>query len=134
MNRLPIVCSLLCFCIFLAACSRQVPEYPVYSATAFEKINPAPGQSFANARRQALLSAEIKARQQIQEQVIQLELNDGRALSQLAVSDPFVHAKIKDTVRMARIQDRTLGEDGVVTLTVSLNLEPLYKMMQRYPY
>jgi hypothetical protein len=54
-------------------------------------------------------------------------------LDTLAIVDPFVRAVIDDTVRRAVVTDQTVSDEGIVTLTLRMDLEPLYKLIADYP-
>jgi hypothetical protein len=114
------------------ACASQPTETaPSYSSTQFRQMDA--GLPRDQARREALAAAENMARDQIREQVYQMRLSDGRALGDLAAIDPFMRAVIQDNLRAAQIADRTVSEEGMVSVTVKMDLAPLYKMIEEYP-
>jgi hypothetical protein len=119
----------LAFAAFSLGCASTGPG-PTYSSTASIRINPVAPPS--EGRRTAIDSAEREARAQLLTEAYNLRMNDGRTLDDLAIVDPFVRAVIEDTVRRAKISDRTISEEGVVTLTLSMDLAPLHKLILEY--
>jgi hypothetical protein len=104
---------------------------PSYSATNFQRMNPEEPRD--QARREALATADSQAREQIREQVYQMRLSDGRTLGDLSAIDPFVRAVVQDNLRSARTGDRTVTDEGLVSVTVTMDLAPLYQMVSEYP-
>ena len=127
------VAGLLILAAFgIAACARQpAPTSPTYSSTMFQQMNQSSPRD--QARREALALAEFQARNQIREKLYQLRLSDGRALGDLAAIDPFVRAVVQDNLRAARIEDRTVTDAGLVSVTVKMDLSPLYQLIAEYP-
>jgi len=113
------------------ACTRVHSGAPIYSATVSAQYDEEGKVGLT--RRQALQSAVREARNHILNKALELRLSNGQVLGDLAVVDPFVRAVLEDTVRAARITDRAYSEDGLVTVTVSMELEPLYKLIEEYP-
>ena len=80
-----------------------------------------------------MLRAEVDARDQIMFQASQLKLSDGRKLQDLAIVDATLRAQIDDIVRAAQIIDKDYNDDGSVSVTVRLDLQPLYDAIEAYP-
>lgn len=113
------------------ACARP-SDGPFYSATAFAAIKP--GASFTEGKLAAIREAEKKARDQILLEALQLRFAGGQTLDNAAVRDPFIRAKVYDTIRTAKIADQTIDDKGTtVTVTVRLDLRPLQQILERYP-
>jgi hypothetical protein len=114
------------------ACARQsATAPPIYTSTSFQEMNPDLPRD--RARREALSAASLQARDRIEEQVYRMRLSDGRSLGDLAAVDPFVRAVIQDNLRAAVIADRAVSDEDVVSVTVRMELAPLYKMIEEYP-
>lgn len=131
LNKLGLSLAALALMIAAAGCgftARQ--KAPAFSSTAMAQMSPALPTD--QARREAISRAETKARDQIMLQVRQLRLADGRSLEDLAVIDPFVRAMVQDAVRNAHQIDRTVSDQGVVTVTLSMDQAPLLKLIETY--
>jgi hypothetical protein len=115
----------------LGGCGHFADRGTAYTATSTVKLDPALSEGAARLEAQA--TAEREARDQILAQAAQLQLSDGRKLQDLAISDPYVRASLDDTVRAAQIRDKRFNDDGTVTVTVRMELSPLYKMIADYP-
>jgi len=116
-----------------AACTTPGERAPTYSATSAAYYDPLNRPLAGLTRAQVLKTAIRQAREQILTQAKEMKLSDGRTLSDLAIVDPYVKAMLDDTVRAARIVDRTYSDEGMVTVTVSMQLTPLFKMIEHYP-
>jgi hypothetical protein len=81
------------------------------------------------AHSQALKLAELRARQQLEESVKMYRVDTNQPLQQLIVVDPFVRAVFDDTIRSARVSDRTVKEDGSVSVKVELDINQLSQML-----
>lgn len=109
---------------------------PTYSTTQFVKMPP--GDRSTQARIGAIKRAEDLARAQIVRYVRDLEFPDdrefpvGATLGDAIITDPFIRAKVYDTVRTARVTDQTISEEGIVTVTVRLEMAPLLDIIARY--
>lgn len=111
-------------------CVHQLFKVPAYSATGTATINRAlPAKE---ERRDAINRAETQARDQIMLQTRQLRLKDGRSIEDLAVVDPVIRAALMDAVRNAHVVDRNVSSEGRVTVTLSMDIEPLTRLMQNY--
>jgi hypothetical protein len=130
-RRLPAIALLPALLICLACAGQLAGDAPYYASTSFQRMNPELPRD--QARREALAAADRQARDQIRDQVYQLRLNDGRTLGDLAAVDPFIRAVIADNLRAARIDDRTVSGEGIASVTVKMDLAPLYEMIQQYP-
>lgn len=124
-----IICT-LCV-LFVAGCTR-VEEATPYSATGVAAIEK--GASFTEGRLAAVQRAEKLARDRILLYVMDMEFPNGITLDEAAVTDPFVQAKVYDTIRIAKITDQTVSEDGLVTVTVQLDLKPVFKILENPDY
>ena len=109
---------------------------PAYSTTQFVEMPP--GDRSTQARIMAIKRAEDLARAQIVRYVRDLEFPDdrefpdGSTLGDAIITDPFIRAKVYDTVRTARVTDQTISEEGVVTVTVRLEMAPLLDIIAGY--
>lgn len=113
-----------------SACTRA-PGGPVYSATGFASI--APDLPFEDGKLVAIRAAERSARDQILLQTLSLISRTGESLEELVISDPFVRAKVYDTIRTAKITDKTIDdENSTVTVTVELDQAPLQEFISSY--
>ena len=112
-----------------AACARIGPGEG-YTATAFAEI--VPGKSFTEGKLAAIKTAEKKARDQILVQAMGLKFQSGQTLGDAVITDPFIRAKVYDTIRTAKIADQTVDDNGVVTVTVRLDEAPLLDIVTRY--
>lgn len=101
-----------------------------YSATATAIINKILPP--AQARRDAITKAENDARDKLMMQASQLRLSDGRTLEDVAVVDPFIRAALLDIVRDAQTKDRTVNNEGLVTVTLRLDLVPVQNLISKY--
>jgi hypothetical protein len=112
-------------------CATFAARGPAFTATS--KVAPDPLQPKSVATHQAMLRAEVDARDQIMFQASQLKLSDGRKLQDLAIVDATLRAQIDDIVRAAQIIDKDYNDDGSVSVTVRLDLQPLYDAIEAYP-
>lgn len=112
-------------------CARFLDRGPVFTATSTITADPAIPRG--EGLRQATLRAEVEARDQILFQASQLKLSDGRKLQDLAIIDPTLRAQLDDLVRGAQIKNKEFNDDGSVTVTVRLELQPLYDAIEAYP-
>lgn len=108
------------------ACAAIKPPVTV-SATGFAKFDPKANVSLG--RSTALKVAEARARQQIEESMHAYRVGGDQSLQQLLTVDPFVRAVFDDTLRSARVSDRTVRDDGSVSVQVELDLDRLSKML-----
>lgn len=116
--------------LFAVACT-QTPRGPAYSATAFASIEQ--GVPFTQGKLAAIQAAEKKARDQILIQALQMRFSTGETLETAAILDPFIRAKVYDTIRTARTTDQTVDEENTtVTVTLELDLKPLQRIIERY--
>lgn len=114
----------------LGGCVRQ-DEGAYYSATGFAKIELV--DTLAEAKIMARNVAEKKARDLILTQALEMRFRDGTTLGDAVISDPFIRAKVYDTIRTSQILDRTYDEDeGIITVTVRLALEPLMEILAKH--
>ena len=124
-------CAMVPTLLLVMSCVQLRERGPAYSATAqaaIDRSHPA-----STARREAILTAETHARDQILNRAVQqLRLGDGRTLEEVAIVDPFVRASLQDMVRAAQVTDRTVTDEGLVTVTVRMDLAPIYKLIQTY--
>lgn len=116
--------------VSLAACGRS--EEPRFiMATSFGRVTP--GADNPEELRVAEARAANTARDEVLSQALDLRFPNGVTLGEAALKDPFIRAKLYDTVRGARITDKTLTDDELLSVTVRLELEPLYKILETYP-
>ncbi len=118
-----------CFLIvllFLASC-KGVQEGPFFSATGQAQIKP--GASFTEGKLLALRLAEKVARDQILFQAKDHLFSNGVTVEEAMIADPFVRAKIYDTIRTAKITDQTINKEGSVTVTVRFDMAPLMAIL-----
>jgi len=121
---------LLAVVISLAACGRS--EEPRFiMATSFDRVTPGTGNP--DELRVAEARAANTARDEVLSQALDMRFPNGVTLGEAALKDPFIRAKLYDTVRAARITDKTLTDDALLSVTVRLELEPLYKILETYP-
>lgn len=121
---------LITFLLLAGGCATIGRGKPAYTATATAKMDP--NLQAAVARREAIQMAEVRARDQIMLQALQMTTPDGRTLEQLAVEEPFVQAMLLDTIRVARVSDRIVSPEGQVSVTVSLDEAPLQKILTEF--
>lgn len=120
----------LLLALALAACGRaETPRFIM--ATSFTRLPPE--NASPAEKRAAAARAENQARDEVLSQALQLTFPNGASLAEAALRDPFVRAKVYDTVRGARITDKTVTDDSIVSVTVRLELEPIYRMLESYP-
>ena len=117
----------------LSACATPGAEHPVYTSTATAHYDPLNRAEAGMTRRQALQVALRRARGQSVVRVGELRLSDGGTLGELAIVDPYVKAVIEDTARAAQVVDRTYSDEGVVSVTIRMELAPIYRMIENYP-
>jgi hypothetical protein len=115
---------------FLTACGRSEPPRFIM-ATSFTMISPET-QTPAQNRLIETQAANI-ARDEVLSQALQMRFPNGISLGDAALQDPFIRAKVYDTVRGARITDKTLTDGTHLSVTVRLELEPIYKILETYP-
>jgi hypothetical protein len=126
----PILLGLALSLTLSLGCAHQFFKAPAYSATGTATINRAlPAKE---ERRDAINRAETQARDQILLQTRQLRLRDGRSIEDVAVVDPFIRAALMDAVRNAHVVDRSVSSEGRVTVTLSMDIEPLARLLQNY--
>ncbi|MCE5228668.1 hypothetical protein LLG95_03620 [bacterium] len=114
--------------LLCAACASTPRQAPVtLSATGFAQSDPKVPAAIAYS--QARKMAELRARQQLEESVKTYRVDANQSLQQLIVVDPFVRAVFDDTIRSARVSDRTVKPDGSVSVTVDLDLNQLSQML-----
>lgn len=132
-RRFTQLATLLCTLgvVLLSGCTR-VPEATPYSATGVAAIEQ--GTSFTEGRLAAVQRAEKLARDRILLYVMDMEFPNGLTLDEAAVTDPFIQAKVYDTIRIAKITDQTVSEDGLVTVTVQLDLKPILEILKNPDY
>jgi hypothetical protein len=104
--------------LILAAGCASTPPGGYYEGTASVWIKP--GESFVEGRLAAIREAEKRARDAVLAQVIAVSFPNGVSLEKAAIMDPYIRAKLYDTVRSARIAQKTVDEEGQVTITVEL--------------
>ncbi|MCH8333613.1 hypothetical protein IIC65_06730 [Candidatus Sumerlaeota bacterium] len=97
-----------------------ISDGPAYEGSATATIQP--GVPFADGRLAAMREAQRKARDQILLQVAQLSFPNGESLERAMITDPFINAKVRDTVRTARIIQQST-DDGARTVSVTLRLD-----------
>lgn len=100
-------------------------------ATSFGHLRPGGGDP--EELRVAEARAANAARDAVLSQALDLHFPNGVTLGEAALKDPFIRAKLYDTVRAARITDKTLTDDELLSVTVRLELEPLYEILETYP-
>lgn len=115
----------------LAGCKRS-QEGPFYSAMSQAQIQR--GKSFTEGKLFAIRLAENRARNQILNHIMDRPFPNGIRLEEAVVTDPFIQAKIYDSIRNAKIVDQTINEEGVVTVTVRLNLAPIQDVLSNADY
>lgn len=60
----------------------------------------------------------------------ELRFANGMTLEDAVVTDPVIRARVYDTIRTARITDRTIDEDGTrVSITMELDHGPLLRII-----
>jgi hypothetical protein len=116
--------------VALVACGRSDPPRFIM-ATSFTRLPPE--SASAEEKRSAAARAENQARDEVLSQALLLHFPNGVSLSEAALRDPFIRAKVYDTVRGARITDKTVTDDSIVSVTVRLELEPIYRILDTYP-
>ncbi|MBI1784872.1 hypothetical protein HYR69_06985, partial [Candidatus Sumerlaeota bacterium] len=109
-----------------------VKEGPSFSATAQAKVKP--GESFVEGKLAAINLAEKRARDQILLHVMSNKFPNGITLEEAIVTDACIQAKVYDTIRTAKITDKTINDDGMVTVTVELDLAPIMKILSDEEY
>lgn len=132
MNRFRILPSLLLLAAVasLAACGRgETPRFIM--ATSFGRVT-SDMSSPAGIRLTEARVANV-ARDEVLSQALQMRFANGVSLGEAALKDPFIRAKLYDTVRAARITDKTLTDDTFLSVTVRLELEPIYEILENYP-
>jgi hypothetical protein len=130
MNSAARMAPLLLLALLVLGCGRREPA-PFIMATAFSHIEPGPDQG--QARLAASVRAENSARDQILAQALELQFPNGVTLADAAVQDPFIRAKLYDTVRGARITDQTFTDGETVSVTVRLDLSAVHRILENYP-
>lgn len=121
---------LLALALTALACGHsETPRFIM--ATSFTRLVKGPDQ--AEARRVAIASAENLARDQVLSQALEMRFSNGISLGEAALKDPFIRAKLYDTVRAARVTDKTVTDDEIISVTVRLELEPIYSILENYP-
>jgi hypothetical protein len=104
-----------------------VSETPLFSATGHAQISA--DASLAEGKLAAIQLAEKRARDRILEHVLNRTFPNGVTLEEAIITDPFIRAKIYDTIRTARISDQTIDDEGIVTVTVQLDLGSIEKIL-----
>ncbi|GEM_PF-2801484 len=130
-RRLGVAIGLACLAAALGpfACTRaQSGQY--FSATAFAKIPP--GTPYEQGKAWAIQEAYRRARDQILAQALELSFPNGELLEDAIVVDPFIRAKVYDTVRTARVTDQTIDDEDTLSVTLRLDLAPLHEIIARY--
>lgn len=122
LSRLTAVIAMM-LCV---ACATNKPPVTL-SATGFAKFDPQANLTLG--RSQALKAAESRARQQLVENLSAYRIENEMPLQQLLTVDPFVRAVVDDTLRSARVSDRTVRDDGSVSVQVELDIDLLAKML-----
>lgn len=113
----------------LIACGRaETPRFIM--ATSFTRLPPEAAS--AEEKRAAAARAENQARDEVLSQALQLTFPNGTSLAEAALRDPFIRAKVYDTVRGARITDKTVTDDSIISVTVRLELDPIYRLLDTY--
>lgn len=116
------VCSL-----GLGSCTRPEPG-PWFSATQQAVIPDDP--TLTRNRIAAVRDAERRARDQILSQVMSHRFANGITLEDAVVADPFLRAKVYDTIRAAKLADQTVQPDtNIVTVTVQLDMGPVQAIL-----
>lgn len=120
---------LACALLPLAACGHSnTPRFIM--ATSFARF---PRGTAPTAQLTASAKAENQARDKVLAQALQLTFPNGVSLSDAAVRDPFIRAKLYDVIRGARITDKTITDDEIVSVTVRLDMDDIYKILETYP-
>lgn len=117
-------------CLAAAGCAERRVG-PFYSSTQQAVLREAEGESATRARIEAVRVAENKARDQILLQAFNHSFTNGVTLEDATISDPFLRAKVYDTIRSAKIVDKTIQRDlGIATVTVRLDMGPIVAMLE----
>ncbi len=125
------LCALLVVASFLGACAHDL-EGPYYSATGTALIGK--DESFQEGRLDALQRAERRARDQILTHILENRFSNGATLDEAMVTDPFIRAKVYDTIRSSKITDQTVSKEGVVNVTVQLDKKPIEAILNNPEY
>jgi len=120
-----------CLGLLGLGCATQ-QEGPFYSATSQAQIQP--GKSFTEGKLLAIKLAENRARSQILTHIRDRQFSNGILLDEAIITDPFIQAKIYDTLRNAKITDKTINNEGIVTVTVQLDMAPVNEVLQNPEY
>lgn len=118
--------SLLIVAAFLMGC-QGIETTPLFSATGMAQIKSE--ESFAEGKLAAIQLAEKRARDRILLHVMDRTFPNGVTLEEAVISDPFIRAKVYDTIRTARISDQTIDDRGIVSVTVQLDLKLIEEIM-----
>ena len=115
------ICLLACLALF--SCSTPGPVDAFYSASATTQVPT--DRPYGQARRLALHSAEIEARHNLLEPLLELDVDGRGRIEQHATADPFVRAMVMDLVRNGRISSRGIDDNGQASVTVELSRETI---------
>jgi hypothetical protein len=106
---------------------KSIPERSYYSTTAQARVQP--GVSFTEGKLAAIQRAENRARDQILQYVMGQTFTDGSTLEEAVITDPFIRARVYDAIRTAKITDQTINDEGMVTVTLRLDMEPIHAIL-----
>lgn len=128
---LALALPVLCWSWLLLGCAHQ-GDGPYASAKATVLVNRHDPSKAAI--REAIGQAEKMARRKLFEHIMQIQLEDGRSLDIISLQDPFIRSVVEDRIHNAQmITDRAITEEGLVTVTIRTDLEPIYEIIHNYP-
>jgi hypothetical protein len=87
----------------------------------------------AQARREAIQIAEVRARDQLMLQVLKMKMADGRTLEEAAIKDPYVQGTVQDAVRAGHVESDRKVTSEEVQLAVRMEMGPIQKLLRDYP-
>lgn len=92
------------------------------------------GSGFAAKRAGAIKQAELQARLQLLTNIMQRQYPSGFSIEDAVIDDPFIRAKVFDTIRMAKIVDQVDSDGKVVSVTLRIAASEVDTIINDYPY
>lgn len=130
--RSTLAASALIALMTVAACSSAPPSGDYVMATGYADIRA--GSDFAAKRAGAIKRAELQARLQLLNNILERQYPSGFNIENAVIEDPFIRAKVFDTIRMAKIVDQVDSDGKVVSVTLRLAASEVDTIINDYPY
>ena len=130
--RSTLAATALLLSMILAGCSSTSVDGEYLTATGYSQIRS--GGNFAAERASAIKRAETAARLQLMNNIMQRDYESGFSIGEAVIEDPFVRAKVFDTIRMAKITDQVDSDGKFASVTIRLSVSVVETLINDYSY